>query len=397
MKTYQRFFVASVVLLCGVLAATLPGRTQSNHQAGSSSKALNDSASPVAAREDAYRQNNLGVALLEQFKYKEATEAFRRALQLDPKLSAARINLAIALYNIPEIDAALREAKATAEQQPGAPQPHYILGLIAKAQNRTDEAVAAFERVLKIDARDTGANINAGQLFAQQRRYPEAVAAYRIALDVEPYNMTAVYSLAQAYLRSNQRAEGQRLLQRFQELRASGSGTSIGQNYLEQGRYAEAVISTGAEPELVNNRLPNATFADATADMLPPASNAKSPASVMNRRYKAADFTEEAKRELVASLGGGITLFDYDGDKDLDLFEVGVSTQRLLRNDGGKFVETTAQSGDLNVGGNAGAKGTGISAVAGDYDNDNKPDLFVLRHGANTLYHNDGNGRFSDV
>ena len=31
----------------------------------------------AAAREDAYRANNLGVALLEQFKYPEAAAAFR--------------------------------------------------------------------------------------------------------------------------------------------------------------------------------------------------------------------------------------------------------------------------------------------------------------------------------
>ena len=36
-------------------------------------------------------------------------------------------------------------------------------------------------------------------------------------------------------------------MERFQELRDSGYGTSIGQNYLEQGRYAEALVSTGAE------------------------------------------------------------------------------------------------------------------------------------------------------
>src|SRR6185436_4314879 len=39
----------------------------------------------------------------------------------------------------------------------------------------------------------------------------------------------------------------------------------------------------------------------------------------------------------------------------------------------------------------------GVAAVAGDYDNDTKPDIFILRQGAGTLYHNDGNGSFSDV
>ena len=38
-----------------------------------------------------------------------------------------------------------------------------------------------------------------------------------------------------------------------------------------------------------------------------------------------------------------------------------------------------------------------IGAIAGDYDNDGVPDLFVLAYGGSRLYHNDGNGRFRDV
>ncbi|HEY6120330.1 MAG TPA: CRTAC1 family protein, partial [Pyrinomonadaceae bacterium] len=39
----------------------------------------------------------------------------------------------------------------------------------------------------------------------------------------------------------------------------------------------------------------------------------------------------------------------------------------------------------------------GIAAVAGDYDNDLRPDLFVVRDGGLTLYHNEGHGMFSDA
>src|SRR5215217_4052685 len=70
------------------------------------------------AREDAYRANNLGVALLEQFKHKEAADAFRRALQLDPLLAVARINLGIALFNLPDLPAAQKELRAAIAAAP---------------------------------------------------------------------------------------------------------------------------------------------------------------------------------------------------------------------------------------------------------------------------------------
>src|SRR5260370_10433899 len=76
-----------------------------------------------ASREDAYRANNLGVALMEQFKYKEAADTFKHALQLDPKLALAHINLTIALYNLPDLIAAQPEAQNASALVPRAPQP----------------------------------------------------------------------------------------------------------------------------------------------------------------------------------------------------------------------------------------------------------------------------------
>ncbi|HKG59594.1 MAG TPA: FG-GAP-like repeat-containing protein [Pyrinomonadaceae bacterium] len=315
------------------------------------------------AREDAYRANNLGVALLEQFKHKEAADAFRRALQLDPGLVLARINLGIALFNIPDLPAAQKELQAAIVAAPIAPQPHYLLGLAAKTQNKPEEAIAAFQKVLRVDPNDVGANVNLGQLYSQQRKYPEAIAALRLAVAAEPYNATALYNLGTSLIRAGQRGEGQKVIAQFQELRQRGTGTTLGSNYLEQGRYAEAVASTGAEPELVDKRTPEVVFAD--ANVLP---------------------GEEAPADAA-------TLFDYDLDGDLDLVEVAGTRQRLWRNDGGKFTDVTAQSGALSKALTA----AGMAVVAGDYDNDTRPDVLILRAGTSTLYHNDGNGSFSDV
>src|SRR5882724_3625917 len=260
-------------------------------------------AGPVTtSRENAYRENNIGVALLEQFKYKEAADTFKRALQIDPKLGLAHINLSIALYNVPDLPGAEREAKTALTFAPNAPQPYYILGLIAKTP-KPEEAVAAFQHVLKIDANDVGANINLGQIYSQQKKYPAATAAFRLAVAVEPYNGSALYGLGQALLRSKQLEEGLAVTQRFKELRERGSATNIGNNYLEQGRYAEAVASTGAEAELVDHAIPSVTFTDATAGTFPAsadsamnAASSLASTSIFGRKFKSGDLDDSTRR-----------------------------------------------------------------------------------------------------
>ena len=350
---------------------------------------------PSPSKEDAYRANNLGVALLEQFKYKEGADAFKRALQIDPKLALARINLSIALYNVPDLAASQREAQAAIALAQDAPQPYYILGLIAKSQARADDAVQPFQQVLKLDPNDVGANVNLGQIYAQQKKYTEAIVLFRVALAAEPYNSTALYNLGTALIRAGQREEGQKVIQRFQEFRTRGSGSSLGNNYLEQGRYADAVGSTGSESDLVDRATPAVTLSDATASVFPGSKpeTKDAAASMLGGRFRSSELNDLKRRSIVASLGGGVTLFDFDGDNDLDLLWLSLSEQKLYRNDGGKFTDVTESSGALA----AKFNGLNVGGVAGDYDNDTRPDLFVIRAGGFSLYHNDGGGKFSDV
>jgi Flp pilus assembly protein TadD len=374
MKVLRSFVVSLATLLFISFVALLVQQSRAINS--TQRKAPTGNTSSIEQREAAYRANNLGVALLEQFKSKEAADSFGQALKIKPDLQIARINLSIALYYLPDAAGAKREATKALARNPNAPQPHYILGLIARSENQFDEALAEFVKVLKIDRDDVGANVNAGQIYTQQKQYADAIAAFRRALESEPYNETALYNLGLLLTRTGKKEEGQVLLQRFQQFRKSGAGTTIGTNYLEGGHYAEAVVSTGTEAELVDKRTPEVVFTDITDTALPPFRDLKLPQS-----------------KILGQAGGAVALFDYDGDGDLDLIEVAGGSQRLFRNDGGKFTDVTAGAGDL-------AKdrdGIATAVVAGDYDNDGRPDLFVLRYGKSSLYHNDGGGRFTDV
>ena len=349
-------------------------------------------ATEFSRREEAYRNNNLGAAMLEQYKPKEAVEAFNRALSIDANLRLAQINLSIAYYYVPDADRAKAAAEKALALDENVPQPHFILGLIARTDNRYDDAIREFQKVLTIDRDDVATNVNVGQIYVQQKKYREAIESFRKALVLEPYNETALYNLGISLTRTGAREEGQQVLQKFQQLRQSGAGTTIGTSYLEGGQYAEAVVSTGTEPELVDRATPEVSFVDATSSIFAGGSkqNSASPPAAGPRSTAHA---KEANDLLASHFQSGSILFDLDNDGDLDLLELNGSKLTLWRNDNGRFVDITSQSGALNEP----IDSIPTAAVAGDYDNDGLADLLVVRNGRISLYHSDGNGKFSDV
>lgn len=105
------------------------------------------------------------------------------------------------------------------------------------------------------------------------------------------------------------------------------------------------------------------------------------------------DVTQDCGLAVPATSTQTAAWADFDNDGWLDLF-VGNETSacQLFQNRGGaRFVDVGRPAG---VAHSLGTKGV----VAGDYDNDGYPDFYVSNmEGDNFLYHNNGDGTFTDV
>ena len=115
------------------------------------------------------------------------------------------------------------------------------------------------------------------------------------------------------------------------------------------------------------------------------------------------DNAASPEKYLIETMGSGCGWIDYDQNGLLDLYLVNGAATRvysprqplrsaLYRNNGdGTFTDVTGVA-------NVAAEGLfGMGVAVGDYDNDGFPDLLVLGYGRCILYHNNGDGTFTDV
>jgi hypothetical protein len=115
------------------------------------------------------------------------------------------------------------------------------------------------------------------------------------------------------------------------------------------------------------------------------------------------DSTQTDEKYYLETMGTGVAWLDYDQDGLMDLYLVQSGAtdaykpakplrSALYHNNGdGTFTDVTDKAG---VGGE-GHYGQGVAV--GDYDNDGYPDLYVTGYGRAILYHNNGDGTFTDV
>ena len=135
----------------------------------------------------------------EQQGQTEAAQAYRRALELDPYLVPALVNLA----NI-----------------------HY-------SRDELVEAQALYERATALDPDMFEAHYNLGNIYHDLARYPEAQASYREALRLNPGYAQAHFYLAVTLEKSGRSADARPHWQAYQNLAPNGEWVALAKEFSE--------------------------------------------------------------------------------------------------------------------------------------------------------------------
>jgi tetratricopeptide (TPR) repeat protein len=421
---------------------------------------------PVSVEE----QTKRGWALCKSERYEEAVAAFQDALRGDPAFSSAYLGLGVAYSGLGRHDAAVDALQQAIRLRPRQAEAHYNLGVALQRAGRLEDAAPPLQKAVALEPDYAAAWYNLGWTYARVGAYGKALDAYRHALRLRPDDAAALSGLGTTYGNLERWAEAVEALERAASLKAADAGThyDLGRAYAKLGRsrdaaeayqravrlrpdFGAAYFSLGlALGDLGQNAGAIEAFRGAlridpghaaARFNLERALLASGEAVALERR-KAADpnparagdppapahplFTDvteasgiafrhenspTASKYLIETMGGGVALFDYDGDGRLDVFFTNGAAlsdpmpaggepdktsprfaNRLYRNKGdGTFEDVTVRAGL------AGARGYGMGAAVGDYDNDGFTDLYITNYGANILYRNNGDGTFTDV
>jgi tetratricopeptide (TPR) repeat protein len=322
------------------------------------------------------RLNNLGAAYMNQQLFEKGLKSFQQAAELDPKLTIARLNEAIALLNLQKIDEAKASLEDALKQDPRNPTAWYNLGLLAKNTGDAQAAIDAFHHVTEFDANDADTWYFLGASYVQAKQFPPAIEAFQHALRLNPLHASAEFGLSRAYQQSTDIDHAREHLKKFQYITQSKLGAPVSLAYGEQGQYSRAVESPSAvlkAPAQIKVR-----FVDVTAQ-----------AGIISKPIPPNSLTKPFFES-----GSGACFLDYDNDGKVDLFLAdngthgGISLYRNLGN--GRFEDVTKQAGlDPSI------RATGCTA--GDYDNDGYTDIALTVNGHVRLFHNEHNSTFKDV
>ena len=166
-----------------------------------------------ALNRSATYQIEMGMELERRGRPEESAAAHERALEIDPQLAQAHINL-IKLYGqLGLFDKAEEHYRAAVRLDPGSAESYYNYGVLLVSAEKYPPAENAFRKTLEINPYYAAAHNNLGYVLERSGNLVEAAAEYRKAIENKPGDRQAHFNLGRILVNRQQYQAG------IQELR----------------------------------------------------------------------------------------------------------------------------------------------------------------------------------
>ncbi len=158
--------------------------------------------------------NNLGVVLFKAEKYEEAKVMFDKLSGLNPTSISAKVNLGAAAANAGDMPKAIGAWKEVLRAEPGRVAVRLDLANALYEAGETDAARFHYTQVLASNKRSAEALNGLGLCHLNGNKLPQAEAAFRSAVEADAKLMAAHNNLAIVLERSGRREEAIRILEK---------------------------------------------------------------------------------------------------------------------------------------------------------------------------------------
>ncbi len=139
-----------------------------------------------------------GTTALREKRFAEAAEAFRKALEIEPKDGTLWTNYGVALAGLGDREGAEKSYRKAIEVEPANARAHYNLGTLLAARGSWKEAIDHLEAAVRLDPESRDALFNLGQALADAGEPARALATWDRLLKLNPNDAEARFHHAQS-------------------------------------------------------------------------------------------------------------------------------------------------------------------------------------------------------
>ena len=182
---------------------------------------------PIVSKGDRERWNDWGIGLLLQGDLKGAEYAFRKVTEAEPEYPDGWLNVARALIQEGETDAAKPFIQKSLALNSKLGRTWYFKALAEKADGDYDAALKSLRTAAQMYPRDRVVLNQIARILFLKRQYAEAVKVLEQVCDVDPEDLQMHYTMMLCYRGLGDQEKAAREQKLFQRFKAEESAQSI--------------------------------------------------------------------------------------------------------------------------------------------------------------------------